>query len=81
MKFYSLKDQIRLSSSLTPFPICATKYAFQDPFGDVIKKIMNAIHDHAQLSPACDLGSQNYEQWVVQKERQGERSTSVKLPF
>lgn len=41
----------------------------EDPFGDVIKKIMNAIHAHAQLSPTCDLGSQNYEQWVVQKER------------
>lgn len=33
---------------------------------------MNAIHEHAQLSPSCDLGSQNYEQWVVQKERKGE---------
>ncbi|XP_041858379.1 interferon-induced helicase C domain-containing protein 1 isoform X2 [Melanotaenia boesemani] len=42
----------------------------QDPFGDVIKKIMSVIHQHAQLSPTCDLGSQNYEQWVVQKERQ-----------
>ncbi|XP_060910347.1 interferon-induced helicase C domain-containing protein 1 isoform X1 [Labrus mixtus] len=41
----------------------------QDPFGDVIKKIMNAIHNHAELSPTCELGSQNYEQWVVQKER------------
>lgn len=41
----------------------------EDPFGDVIKKIMNAIHTHAELSPTCALGSQNYEQWVVQKER------------
>ncbi|XP_076602471.1 interferon-induced helicase C domain-containing protein 1 [Chaetodon auriga] len=41
----------------------------EDPFGDVIKKIMNAIHTHAELSPTCDLGSQSYEQWVVQKER------------
>ncbi|XP_073329704.1 interferon-induced helicase C domain-containing protein 1 isoform X2 [Pagrus major] len=41
----------------------------EDPFGDVIKKIMIAIHAHAELSPTCDLGSQNYEQWVVQKER------------
>ncbi|KAM6979182.1 interferon-induced helicase C domain-containing protein 1 isoform 2-T2 [Tautogolabrus adspersus] len=41
----------------------------QDPFGDVIKKIMNDIHSHAELSPACELGTQNYEQWVVQKER------------
>ncbi|KAM3607903.1 uncharacterized protein V6R79_015953 [Siganus canaliculatus] len=41
----------------------------EDPFGDVIKKIMQAIHNHAELTPTCDLGSQNYEQWVVQKER------------
>ncbi|XP_078117936.1 interferon-induced helicase C domain-containing protein 1 isoform X1 [Sander vitreus] len=41
----------------------------EDPFGDVIKNIMNAIHTHAELSPTSDLGSQNYEQWVVQKER------------
>ncbi|XP_061735920.1 interferon-induced helicase C domain-containing protein 1 [Nerophis ophidion] len=41
----------------------------KDPFGDVIKKIMNSIHAHSQLSPTCELGSQNYEQWVVQTER------------
>ncbi|XP_075964139.1 interferon-induced helicase C domain-containing protein 1 [Anarhichas minor] len=41
----------------------------EDPFGDVIKNIMNDIHAHAELSPTSDLGSQNYEQWVVQKER------------
>lgn len=51
---------------------CITMYIFQDPFGDVIKKIMNAIHAHAELTPTCDLGSQNYEQWVVQLERKGE---------
>ncbi|MED6279410.1 hypothetical protein CHARACLAT_000577 [Characodon lateralis] len=42
----------------------------EDPFGCVIKTIMNAIHEHAKLSPTCDLGSQNYEQWAVQRERQ-----------
>lgn len=41
----------------------------EDPFGDVIKNIMNAIQTHAELSPSYDLGSQTYEQWVVQKER------------
>ncbi|XP_059199130.1 interferon-induced helicase C domain-containing protein 1 [Centropristis striata] len=41
----------------------------EDPFGDVIKNIMNAIHTHAELNPTSDLGSQTYEQWVVQKER------------
>lgn len=56
--------------------VCTTKYVFQDPFGDVIKKIMNAIHTHAELTPTCELGSQNYEQWVVQKERTGEHNFS-----
>uniref|UniRef100_A0A3P8VSA6 RNA helicase n=1 Tax=Cynoglossus semilaevis TaxID=244447 RepID=A0A3P8VSA6_CYNSE len=41
----------------------------EDPFGDVIKNIMNSIHTHAQLTPSCDLGSQNYEQWIVETER------------
>ncbi|CAB1346672.1 unnamed protein product [Coregonus sp. 'balchen'] len=43
----------------------------EDPFGDVIKGIMTAIHIHAELNPTCDLGTQNYEQWVVQKEQNG----------
>ncbi|XP_037094938.1 interferon-induced helicase C domain-containing protein 1 isoform X2 [Syngnathus acus] len=42
----------------------------KDPFGDVIKKIMNVIQMHAELSPTCELGSQSYEQWVVQREQQ-----------
>lgn len=41
----------------------------EDPFGDVIKKIMNAIHTHAELYPKCDLGSQDYELWVIETER------------
>ncbi|XP_070770332.1 interferon-induced helicase C domain-containing protein 1 [Enoplosus armatus] len=51
----------------------------EDPFGDVIKKIMNAIHTHADLSPTCDLGSQNYEQWVVQKERKAATKEDQKV--
>uniref|UniRef100_A0A668AZ64 RNA helicase n=1 Tax=Myripristis murdjan TaxID=586833 RepID=A0A668AZ64_9TELE len=51
----------------------------EDPFGDVIKKIMNAIHIHASLSPTCDLGSQNYEQWVVQKERKAVKDEDHKV--
>lgn len=45
--------------------------AFQDPFGDLIKKIMHVIHEHAQLQPTCELGSQKYELWVIQMERKG----------
>uniref|UniRef100_A0A671XVQ4 RNA helicase n=1 Tax=Sparus aurata TaxID=8175 RepID=A0A671XVQ4_SPAAU len=51
----------------------------EDPFGDVIKKIMNAIHAHAELSPTCDLGSQNYEQWVVQTERKAATEEDQKV--
>nr|AHX37214.1 melanoma differentiation-associated protein 5 [Oplegnathus fasciatus] len=51
----------------------------EDPFGDVIKKIMHAIHTHAGLSPICDLGSQNYEQWVVQKERKAAAEEDQKV--
>lgn len=51
----------------------------EDPFGDVIKKIMNAIHVHAELSPTCDLGSQNYEQWVGQLERKAAKEEDQKV--
>ncbi|XP_077583961.1 interferon-induced helicase C domain-containing protein 1 [Stigmatopora nigra] len=42
----------------------------KDPFGDVIKKIMHIIQNDVKLSPTCEFGSQNYEQWVVQCEQQ-----------
>nr|XP_019945214.1 PREDICTED: interferon-induced helicase C domain-containing protein 1 [Paralichthys olivaceus] len=48
----------------------AVEDRIEDPFGDVIKKIMNAIHAHAKLSTNCDLGSQRYEQWIVETERE-----------
>lgn len=51
----------------------------EDPFGDVIKKIMNAIHTHASLIPTCALGSQNYEQWVVQKEKTAAKEEDQKV--
>lgn len=55
----------------------------QDPFGDLIKKIMHVIQEHAQLQPTCELGSQKYELWVIQMERKGECThliVSVALP-
>uniref|UniRef100_A0A4W5JW34 RNA helicase n=1 Tax=Hucho hucho TaxID=62062 RepID=A0A4W5JW34_9TELE len=51
----------------------------EDPFGDVIKGIMNAIHIHAELNPTCDLGTQNYEQWVVQKEQNAAKEENQKV--
>lgn len=53
--------------------------AFQDPFGDLIKRIMNVIHEHAKLHPTCEPGSQLYEQWVIQRNRKGERTISLSL--
>ncbi|XP_061142588.1 interferon-induced helicase C domain-containing protein 1 isoform X2 [Syngnathus typhle] len=51
----------------------------KDPFGDVIKKIMNVIQMHAELSPTCELGSQSYEQWVVQREQQAAKEEDQKV--
>uniref|UniRef100_A0A8C7IL10 RNA helicase n=1 Tax=Oncorhynchus kisutch TaxID=8019 RepID=A0A8C7IL10_ONCKI len=50
-----------------------------DPFGDVLKGVMNAIHIHAELNPTCDLGTQNYEQWVVQKEQNAAKEENQKV--
>ncbi|KAJ0070445.1 hypothetical protein NL108_010694 [Boleophthalmus pectinirostris] len=50
-----------------------------DPFGDVIKKIMSQIHEHAELYPAHECGTQTYEQWVVQTERDAVKEGNEKL--
>uniref|UniRef100_A0A672SA46 RNA helicase n=1 Tax=Sinocyclocheilus grahami TaxID=75366 RepID=A0A672SA46_SINGR len=50
-----------------------------DPFGDVIKKIMDEIHEHADLKPLCEPGTQNYEQWVVQKEQNAAKEENQKV--
>uniref|UniRef100_A0A3Q2Z4S8 RNA helicase n=1 Tax=Hippocampus comes TaxID=109280 RepID=A0A3Q2Z4S8_HIPCM len=51
----------------------------KDPFGDVIKNIMNVIHIYANLSPTSELGSQNYEQWVVQSEQQAAKEEAQEV--
>nr|QGS83882.1 MDA5 [Bostrychus sinensis] len=50
-----------------------------DPFGDVIKKIMNDIQVHAGLNPSYECGSQTYEQWVVQTEREAAKEGDQKV--
>lgn len=62
--------------------ICERRFCgvLKDPFGDVIKKIMDEIHTHAELKPLCEPGTQNYEQWVVQKEQNGKK-THILLLF
>ncbi|XP_034042377.1 interferon-induced helicase C domain-containing protein 1-like [Thalassophryne amazonica] len=59
--------------------IALVEYRKQDPFGDVIKTIMDAIHVHAELNPTSDLGSQNYEQWVIQEERNAAKEENQKV--
>ncbi|KAG7269109.1 hypothetical protein CRUP_008410 [Coryphaenoides rupestris] len=51
----------------------------EDPFGDVIKNIMSAIHTHADLHMTCDFGTQNYEQWVVQREKNAAKEEDQKV--
>ncbi|XP_063068158.1 interferon-induced helicase C domain-containing protein 1-like isoform X2 [Engraulis encrasicolus] len=41
----------------------------QDPFGDVICSLMRRIQEHAQLKPTVAMGTQCYEQWVVDEEK------------
>uniref|UniRef100_A0A8D0CLA8 RNA helicase n=1 Tax=Scleropages formosus TaxID=113540 RepID=A0A8D0CLA8_SCLFO len=41
--------------------------------------IMNAIHVHAGLDPLCNPGTQNYEQWVVQKEQNAAKEENQKV--
>ncbi|XP_072541827.1 interferon-induced helicase C domain-containing protein 1 [Salminus brasiliensis] len=51
----------------------------EDPFGDVIKGIMDEIHAHAELNPLCQPGTQNYEQWVVQKEQNAAKEDNQRV--
>ncbi|KAJ8385457.1 hypothetical protein AAFF_G00189090 [Aldrovandia affinis] len=63
-----------------PFKKIATaEVRKEDPFGDVIKGIMDDIHLHAELGPSCDLGTQNYEQWAVQKEQNAAKEENQKM--
>lgn len=64
----------------TPFKrIAKAEERKEDPFGDVIKKIMDEIHTHADLQPLCEPGTQNYEQWVVQKEQNAAKEENQKV--
>uniref|UniRef100_A0A8C1R3U4 RNA helicase n=1 Tax=Cyprinus carpio TaxID=7962 RepID=A0A8C1R3U4_CYPCA len=64
----------------TPFKrIARAEERKEDPFGDVIKKIMDEIHEHADLKPLCEPGIQNYEQWVVQKEQNAAKEENQKV--
>ncbi|XP_039613432.1 interferon-induced helicase C domain-containing protein 1 isoform X2 [Polypterus senegalus] len=49
-----------------------------DPFGDVIKRIMQDIHNYCNMCPSSDPGTQNYEQWVVQIEKKAAKEENQK---
>ncbi|XP_028662231.2 interferon-induced helicase C domain-containing protein 1 isoform X2 [Erpetoichthys calabaricus] len=49
-----------------------------DPFGDVIKRIMQDIHKYCNMCPLSDPGTQNYEQWVVQIEKKAAKEENQK---
>ncbi|XP_053483146.1 interferon-induced helicase C domain-containing protein 1 [Ictalurus furcatus] len=67
---YTIKTKTLGEEPKGPYKrIASAQERKEDPFGDVIKRIMNEIHTHAQLNPLCQPGTQNYEQWVVQKEQ------------
>ncbi|XP_053733606.1 interferon-induced helicase C domain-containing protein 1 [Synchiropus splendidus] len=51
----------------------------RNPFEDMMKKMMSHIHTHANLHPTCALGSQNYEQWVVQQERKAAKNGDLSV--
>ncbi|XP_030637660.1 interferon-induced helicase C domain-containing protein 1-like [Chanos chanos] len=51
----------------------------QDPFGDVIREIMKSIEEHARLRPSAEPGTQCYELWVVDQEKQAAREGDQRI--
>lgn len=72
------KDLAEVSTSPYKRIASATRRK-EDPFGDVIKGIMEQIHTHAGLSPLCEFGTQNYEQWVVLTEQNAAKEENTKV--
>lgn len=49
----------------------------QDPFGDLLKKLMRQIHQQLEMPELSQqFGTQTYEQQVVELSKAGERSSS-----
>lgn len=48
----------------------------QDPFGDLLKKLMSQIHQQLKMPELSQqFGTQTYEQQVVELSKDGERSS------
>ncbi|XP_069791457.1 interferon-induced helicase C domain-containing protein 1 isoform X2 [Narcine bancroftii] len=70
-----LKDQVK-------DPIKKMEMAegrIKDPFGCQIKEMMMKIHTFLGRSAVSDFGTQSYEQWIVQKEKEGAKKEDRKL--
>lgn len=62
-----------------PRPVWESPHALtlpiQDPFGDLLKKLMDQVHDHLEMPELSrDFGTQVYEQQVVEQSQAGERA-------
>uniref|UniRef100_A0A4W4HNL3 RNA helicase n=1 Tax=Electrophorus electricus TaxID=8005 RepID=A0A4W4HNL3_ELEEL len=77
---YTIKTKSLREELMAPYKcIASAPERKEDPFGDVIKGIMDEIHSHAELSPLCQPGTQNYEQWVVQKEQNAAKEDNPRV--
>uniref|UniRef100_A0AAR2KID5 RNA helicase n=1 Tax=Pygocentrus nattereri TaxID=42514 RepID=A0AAR2KID5_PYGNA len=77
---YTIKTKSLGEEAKAPYKcIASAQERKEDPFGNVIKGIMDDIHAHAELKPLCQPGTQNYEQWVVQKEQNAAKEDNQKV--
>lgn len=57
-------------------PLITSLLLAQDPFGDLLKKLMNQIHQQLEMPDLKQqFGTQMYEQQVVQLCKDGERGS------
>lgn len=61
-------------------PVCmgipSNSLLAQDPFGDLLKKLMDQVHDHLEMPELSrNFGTQMYEQQVVKLSEAGERDS------
>ncbi|XP_003795191.1 interferon-induced helicase C domain-containing protein 1 [Otolemur garnettii] len=50
----------------------------EDPFKEKLIEIMTKIQTYCQVSPMSDFGTQSYEQWVIQMEKEAAREGNRK---
>uniref|UniRef100_A0A8C6B0K3 Interferon-induced helicase C domain-containing protein 1 n=1 Tax=Monodon monoceros TaxID=40151 RepID=A0A8C6B0K3_MONMO len=56
----------------------AEEHILKDPFKDKLLEIMTKIQSFCQISPMSDFGTQPYEQWLIQTEKQAAREGNRK---